>query len=105
MALRIEYLGYPPRRILRNSMNASKFFDLTTGKLHYKYAGGVPVKPKSRSLESASRITYDYFFYDFLKKCLHMNPKKRASAADLLAHPWLNIVGELLPEPIVQMEE
>ncbi|CAD7700906.1 unnamed protein product [Ostreobium quekettii] len=92
LALFIELLGKPPRRIALTGKYARDFFN-RNGELrnikHLKYwpLDRVLVDKYKMPLEEALGLT------DFLLPMLHYDFEQRATARELLGHPWLR--GEL----------
>ena len=102
MALTIEMLGMPPHHLLMGARDrGSRFISCTTGQPRYIMRLGLEANeavsargpPGSRdiSLLLTPHLgdQQDLLMVDFIKRCLHWDPRQRITASLALRHPWL----------------
>lgn len=86
----IELLGNIPRKIAQSGKNSKLFFNKKNELRHI-------TNLKPWCMEDVLMEKYDWSRQDaeefaaFLKPMLDFDANKRATAADCLTHPWLNI--------------
>lgn len=92
LALFIELLGRPPKRIASMGQHARKFFNLNGELRHIKRLRYWPLE---RVLIEKYRMprAEAMGLTDFLLPMLQFDPDQRATAREMLSHPWLR--GEL----------
>ncbi len=94
LAQMMELLGRMPKNMALTGKHYNKFFD-SKGKM--KNITGLNYWPLKKVLEEKYRIKEDEAdaFADFLLKMIEWYPSKRATAQEMLKHPWLNMEGNM----------
>jgi len=91
----IELLGPMPKTYALAAGNFEKFFrqDPTTGKFSFAKIGGLRHYPLERLLAEKYRYKQAEAtqLADFLMQMLKWFPTARASAREMLKHPWLTM--------------
>lgn len=92
LALFIELLGQPPRRITSTGQHVQRFFSLNgelkhIKRLRYWPLGSVLIEKYRMARDESVGLT------EFLLPMLQFDPEQRATAQEMLSHPWLR--GEL----------
>jgi len=86
----MELLGRMPKSLALSGKNSKKFFD---NRGHLRKISGLNFWPLKKVLVEKYRIKEDeaQAMADFLLPMLDWNHETRASAQDMLKHPWLNM--------------
>ena len=86
----MELLGKMPKNLAQSGKNFKKFF-FANG--HLRRISGLNYWPLKKVLVEKYRIREDeaQALADFLLPMLNWNHEKRASAQEMLNHPWLNM--------------
>jgi serine/threonine protein kinase len=92
-------LGPFPNHVLEASRETGKYFSLSNIVFERDEEGSFNlIFPKKTNLHSRLHLaapndlatsTDDALFLDFVRQMLHLDPAKRMTAAEALAHPWL----------------
>jgi len=92
-------LGPFPNHVLEASRETGKYFSLSNIVFERDEEGSFNlIFPKKTNLRSRLHLaasnnldmsTDDALFLDFVRQMLHLDPAKRMTAAEALAHPWL----------------
>ena len=92
-------LGPFPTHVLEASRETGKYFSLSNIVYERDEEGSFNlIFPKKTNLHSRLHVaapsdldpsTDDALFLDFVRQMLHLDPAKRLTAAEALAHPWL----------------
>jgi len=83
-------IGWPPKEMTDHCKKKRTFFD-SNGKLIKSKASRVPPgsEPGSDSVAHTLRHEKDKSLVDFIIQCLVIDPAKRMTPQQALAHPWL----------------
>lgn len=92
-----EYIGLPPRGLVKSGRRRSEFF---TGTLRLKKHKKTFKKPGSLRLYDLLAGVNDPYLCDFLQKCLTWDQKLRMTAAQALHHPFLQMKQITLRERV-----
>lgn len=92
----MELLGVPPLDFLRGAKRRRFFFDSQDRPRIVANSKNRKRLPDTKTLESVLKCN-DSCFLDFVRQCLHWNPKMRITPQQALCHSF--IVGAIPPPP------
>lgn len=86
----IGLCGEFPKDMMENGEFTPKFFTKDNHLFEKNRKNGkiTFLIPKKTTLESRLKTT-DKLFVDFIRQCLQIDPRKRATVNELLQHPWI----------------
>ncbi|KAF6263671.1 kinase-like domain-containing protein [Scenedesmus sp. NREL 46B-D3] len=89
VALMIELLGRPPRKVWSSGKYARDFFNRAGELRHIKRLKFWDLEAVLHEKYRLPRAEVGAWHGDFLLPMLHFDPEKRSTAAEALKHPWL----------------